>query len=392
MTAYPTEQLAGLIEERTARLRGGTAAIFSVTNDRGFLRSLDLFDKRVFSADTANYKCVAFQDLAYNPSRINVGSIAMLDDRNGGAVSPMYVVVRCKSRLLPRYLLLFLRSKAGIDQIRHRCEGAVRFQLKFQDLCRIPIPLPPLAEQERIVRLLDEADGLRKLRAQADRRTADLIPALFQEMFGDPVGNARGWRREPFSDLLDGIDGGWSPICHERPAQLGEWGVLKLGAVTTCRYLDTETKALPIDRAPRPELEIRVGDLLFTRKNTYELVAASAFVFGTRPKLMLSDLLFRFRLKPGTAINPIFLWGLLNVPSKRRQVQALASGSAGSMPNISKGRLMTLLIEMPPLSLQKKFAQRVTEIRQIESAQATSRACLDALFQSMLHRAFSGEL
>ena len=47
------------------------------------------------------------------------------------------------------------------------------------------MPVPPLAEQERIVKLLDEADELRKLRAQADRRTADLIPALFHEMFGD---------------------------------------------------------------------------------------------------------------------------------------------------------------------------------------------------------------
>ena len=77
--------------------------------------------------------------------------------------------------------------------------------------------MPPLAEQERIVKLLDEADALRKLRAQADRRTAEFIPALFHQMFGDPVVNSRKWKRQLFSDLLDGIDSGWSPVCQDRP-------------------------------------------------------------------------------------------------------------------------------------------------------------------------------
>jgi type I restriction enzyme, S subunit len=264
--------------------------------------------------------------------------------------------------------------------------------LNKEKVQQLTIPVPPIAEQERIVKLLDEADRLRKLRAQGSQRTTALIPALFHEMFGDPAANTRNWKRETFADLLDRIDSGWSPTCHDRPARPDEWGVLKLGAVTTCQYLDTETKALPKDFAPRPELEVKVGDLLFTRKNTYELVAACAFVFETRPKLTLSDLLFRFRLKPSVEINPLFLWGLLTFPNKRKQVQALAGGSAGSMPNISKGRLMTLPIEVPPLPLQKEFAKRVKEIRGLEVGQATSRTRLDALFQSMLHRAFNTEL
>ena len=69
-----------------------------------------------------------------------------------------------------------------------------------EGLGRFPIPVPPLAEQERIVKLLDEADELRKLRAQADRRTADLIPALFHEMFGDPEHN-RSWPVKPLAEL-----------------------------------------------------------------------------------------------------------------------------------------------------------------------------------------------
>ncbi|MGB8524767.1 MAG: hypothetical protein WCD43_17520, partial [Candidatus Acidiferrales bacterium] len=124
----------------------------------------------------------------------------------------------------------------------------------------------------------------------------------------------------------------------------------------------------------------------------YELVAACAFVFETRPNLMLSDLIFRFRLKPNVQLNPVFLWGLLTAPSKRRQVQILAGGSAGSMPNISKGRLWALPIEVPPLALQTEFARLVTEVRSMEAEQASSGRRLEHLFQSLLHRAFQGEL
>lgn len=257
---------------------------------------------------------------------------------------------------------------------------------------QLPIPVPPLAEQERIVKLLDEADALRKLRTQADQRTATLIPALFHEIFGDPqIRNGR-WPEYSLGQLLDGIDSGWSPTCEDRPATAADWGVLKLGAVTTCRYVQTENKALPPGVQARTRLEVKQGDVLFTRKNTYELVAACAYVQETRPKLMLSDLIFRLRPKADSGLAPQFLWALLANPGKRKQVQALAGGSAGSMPNISKARLATVPIEVPPLPLQTTFAARVAEIRELESRQATSRQRLDALFQSMLHRAFNGEL
>src|SRR3989338_5935946 len=297
-----------------------------------------------------------------------------------------------KTKALPEFVGYFLFGSVGQQQILSNFHGAAIGGIAQDFVRNVYVPLAPLAEQERIVDLLDKVVELRKLRTQADHRTGALIPALYHEMFGEPTTNTQNWRRESFGDVLDAIDGGWSPTCHDRPARDGEWGVLKLGAVTTCQYIDNENKELPEDVAPRPELEVKTGDLLFARKNTYELVAACSLVFETRPKLMLSDLIFRFRLKPSVQLNPVYLWGLLTVPSKRKQVQALAGGSAGSMPNISKGRLLTLPIEVPPLPLQKEFANRVTEIRGLEAEQAASRRRLDALFQSMLYRGFQAEL
>jgi type I restriction enzyme S subunit len=321
-----------------------------------------------------------------------VGKSAHLENDWAGSVGAFCAIVRFAATFHHRLGSYWFRSPAFFQWRDCNAKGANIQNLRRSDLECLSIPVPPLAEQERIVRLLDEADALRKLRAQADNRTSELLPALFHEMFGDPAANTRRWKRHTLIELLSGIDSGWSPTCHDRPAQPDEWGVLKLGAVTSCQYFDTESKALPEDLTPRSELEVKPGDLLFTRKNTYALVAACAFVFDTRPKLMLSDLLFRLRLKHDAEVEPIFLWGLLTTPSKRKQVQSLASGSAGSMPNISKSRLMTLPVEIPPLPLQQEFAWRVTEIRELETAQTGSRQRLEDLFQSLLHRAFNGDL
>ena len=274
-----------------------------------------------------------------------------------------------------------------------RLAGSTTFkEVSRGRLANFEIPLPPLAEQERIVRVLDAAEELRRLRAQADRRTADLIPSLFYDMFGDTANGQDPWECKTLGDLLSSIDSGWSPSCTDRAASPGEWGVIKLGAVTSCKYADTENKALPENVAPRPKLEVKAGDVLFTRKNTYELVAACALVMTTRPRLMLSDLIFRLRIATGAGIIPEFLWALLVSPSMRKQVQRLASGSAGSMPNISKQRLKGVSIPIPPIDLQREFAARVAEIRALEARQAESRRRLDDLFQSLLHRAFQGEL
>lgn len=147
------------------------------------------------------------------------------------------------------FLSRFLQG--NFAYLQRTATGATIPHISKEALNAMQIPLPPLAEQERIVKFLDDADELRKLRAQADRRTADLIPALFHEMFGDPITNIRNWKREIFKDLLDGIDSGWSPICHDRPAKFDEWGVLKLGAVTSCEYIDIENKARKTLRLPR---------------------------------------------------------------------------------------------------------------------------------------------
>ena len=165
------------------------------------------------------------------------------------------------------------------------------------------LPLPPLTQQRWIADLLDKSEALRTMRRAAISQLDDFTQSIFLDSFGDPMINSKDWPRIPFGELLSKIDSGWSPRCLDRPISGDEWGVLKLGAVTRCEYNPVENKALPPDVAPRPDLEVKAGDLLFARKNTYELVAACALVRDTPPQLQLPDLIFRLRLDSDAAVD-----------------------------------------------------------------------------------------
>ncbi len=297
--------------------------------------------------------------------------------------------IRDPARLRPEFLYWALQA---VDLTLGQDRAAKGLTLNKPKLLDIQIPLPPLAEQRRIAAILDQADALRAKRRAALAQLDRLTQSIFLEMFGDPVANPKRWPRATLGELLTKIESGRSPRCLDRPVERGEWGVLKLGAVTWCDYDPGQNKALPLDVRPDPKLEVRPGDLLFARKNTYELVAACALVRATPPRLLMSDLIFRFRLRADASIDLPFLHQLLICPTKRREIQKLAGGSAASMPNISKARLQTVRIEVPPLSLQREFAARVAAVGRLKAAQRASLTKLDELFASLQDRAFRGEL
>ncbi|MCZ8066004.1 MAG: restriction endonuclease subunit S [Microcystis sp.] len=266
----------------------------------------------------------------------------------------------------------------------------VGYSRHFRFLKRTFFPLPPLEEQRRIAAILDKADGVRRKRKEAIRLTEELLKSTFLEMFGDPVTNPKGWEVRELGDCVKDIESGWSPKCDTRQAEPEEWGVLKLGAVTYGHFNPDENKAMLPDDVPRQELEIKTGDLLVTRKNTYELVGASAFVQMTRPKLMLPDLIFRLRLIDG--IDPVYVWQTLSQKTMRLKLSGLAGGTAGSMPNISKARLRTLPFPVPPQLLQLKYREIFNQFWLKKEHQKESEEISENLFNSLLQKAFRGEL
>ncbi|MBM4136498.1 MAG: hypothetical protein FJ241_06660 [Nitrospira sp.] len=296
-----------------------------------------------------------------------------------------------EDRLLKKIFVYAVNLR--LNDLIHNAHGGVGLShITKTRLEKIEITLPPLPTQHKIVEILEEADNLRKLRQQADEKMKNLVPSIFIDMFGDPVMNEKRWYIVRLGEILHGIDSGWSPICEQNArSNNSDWAVLTLGAITTCYFKPTENKLLPSHLVIKKQIEVKKGDVLFCRKNTKDLVGACVYVFNTYPKLLMSDTIFRLDYKKDKIWGQ-YLWSLLIEKNFRKSIQVLASGSAGSMPNISKQKLLNFKIPLPPLSLQQEFAERVEEIEAEKGRQAESKKKLDELFQSLMQRAFAGEL
>ena len=148
--------LSELLKQCTEKNRTGLdLQVLSVSNKYGFIAQSDQFENReVASDDTSNYKVVEKGMFAYNPARINVGSIALYEKDGKGIVSPMYVCFSTKQSLLPNYLKHYFASHTFRHEMYKRLEGSVRLCLTFEGLCNIEIPLPSIKLQENIGKYL----------------------------------------------------------------------------------------------------------------------------------------------------------------------------------------------------------------------------------------------
>lgn len=123
--------------------------VLSVSNKQGFIEQSEQFEDRIIASDdTSNYKIVNINDFAYNPARINVGSIARLKNKACGIVSPMYICFRTSKDILPEYLELFFKTKQFSFEVNKRLEGSVRLCLLYEGLCEIVIPVLPVEKQQ----------------------------------------------------------------------------------------------------------------------------------------------------------------------------------------------------------------------------------------------------
>jgi type I restriction enzyme S subunit len=321
-----------------------------------------------------------------------VGRVCLfLGDAVPHAFSNFIARLRPGKAVLSEYLFYYLWQfhRSGKTSHYQKQTTGIR-NLEFKRYLTIPVPVYSIEEQQRIVDVLSRAEGIVRLRREAQQKTAELIPAIFIDMFGDPATNPKGWPVVKLGELLSSIDSGHSPKCGDRHRGVDEWGVLRLGAVSRCEYDEYEHKTLPRDIDPDTSIEVKSGDLLLSRKNTAELVGASAYVWATGGRILLPDLIFRLRLAETAQVNAIYLWKLLTTDAKRRALTRLATGSAGSMPNISKERLRTLPVKVPTLGLQMKFADFVKEIRSIRQQQQAAIQKAEEVFASLLAGAFSG--
>jgi len=252
----------------------------------------------------------------------------------------------------------------------------------------LQIPVPPMSEQRRIADMLDMADAVRRKRKDAIGLTDDLLRGTFLEMFGDPVTNPKGWKVRFVGDVVERVEAGWSINGEPRSHVDGEYGVLKISAVTSGYFRPDEHKAVSRSVVDRDLITPRRGDLLFSRANTRELVAATCLVDDHYPSLFLPDKLWRLAPDPSTA-NPAFLRFLLAHDGFRSELTKTATGTSGSMLNVSMEKLRMLRAPIPPLALQENFDRIVWASLTMKRRQTHAMTHADSLFESLADGAFS---
>jgi type I restriction enzyme S subunit len=273
-------------------------------------------------------------------------------------------------------------SQMGETHARNKT-GAIFQNITTSDVKAMPIPMPPLGEQERIVNLLDEADELRKLRAQADHRTAEFIPALFHEMFDEKT-----FEPTYLDKLTSLITSGFTPrggkeiYVHEGPFFIRSQNV-------QMNQLDlSDAACLPIKvHEQMTRTKVAVGDVLLNITGASIGRVAWVDILNREANVSQHVCLIRPRLD---MLNPIYLSVFISLPATQRMILQIQAGASRQALNHKQVR--TMEIPVPPLPLQKEFAKQVTEIRELEARQCASRQRLEELFQSLLHRAFNGEL
>ena len=287
------------------------------------------------------------------------------------------------------YLKFWLDSGEFRDQITRLVTGSAQQNFGPSHLKSIRITLPPLERQICIARELDKADRIRKAGRYALELTDTFLPAAFLELFGDQNLIVNQWPAVRLGEHLEAIEGGvnFNPVGENEPAS--DWRVLKVSAVSWSDFLAEESKPISPTETFNDELIVRRGDLIMSRANTVELVGAVARVRTQPPKVLLPDKLWRLKFHKESQLLPDYLLYALRSRALRREIEIRASGTSGSMKNISKEDVRELRLPLPPLHLQQKFTSMVGQVERLRAVQREALRQAEHFFQTFLHRAFS---
>lgn len=294
------------------------------------------------------------------------------------------------SRLSPEYLAFALRQLLTGGQITGSTSAATksRERAKPSDIAALLIPVPALDEQQHIVDLLSRAEGIVRLRRQAQQKVAALIPAIFIDMFGDPATNPKGWPRMALGDLI--ASGPTNGLYKHKSAYGSGTPILRIDAFYDGRVTDLAAlKRVQVGPDQQRRFALAAGDIIVNRVNSPEYLGKSALVPELLEPTVFESNMMRFSID-GLHALPEFVIALLQDPSSRRHFLTNAK-HAINQSSINQQDLKSLPVFLPPLQLQRRFAQRVAAVLAIEQQQQAATAMAEATFSALLAKAFAVE-
>ena len=361
-------RLGDVVRERNTRAGSvPDAPVFSVTKHAGFVRSLDYFSRQVFSRDTAAYKVVRREDLAYATIHLDEGSLGILRDADVGIISPMYTVFETDRTLAePEFLYSLLKLPFMVAKYRRIGEGSVhrRKSISFERLIRLSIVIPPLKEQQHILAVLDAIDDAIERTEAAIAATERLRDALLHELLTRGVpGWHSEWRDAPglgtvpaswevvrLGEVLKSTTYGTNTLLHEE----GRVAVLRMNNLQNGRVDLSDIRKADLTDKDLRDMNLTPGDILFNRTNSLDLVGKVAIVCALPQPISFASYLVRLRVQ-GVRANPFWLSALLWSRDCQSRIRRFATPGV-SQANINPTSLKSLMIPLPSLAEQQLIA------------------------------------
>jgi type I restriction enzyme S subunit len=317
-------------------------------------------------------------------------------------------IIPNKELVEPYFVYYYLDSL--YQELRSISAGAGRAGLSLSILADVSIKLPDKPIQERIAAVLSCVDHaieqteaiinkqqriktglMQDLLTKGIDEHGDIRSKETHEFWDSPIGQMPAeWEVKPLLDALDYIDAGKSPTCLSRPAGSGEWGILKVSAIRPDGFRAAENKAVINLSYINKAYEVKDGDLLISRANTYELVGLTCLVRNPPTQLMLCDKTLRLNVNKARATAE-FLDLVMQMPCVRSQIEINATGSSSTMKNISQKTIENLFIPIPKPDEQELIVKLLSAQAATISTQEKQRAKLMRVKTGLMQALLTGK-
>jgi type I restriction enzyme S subunit len=297
-------------------------------------------------------------------------------------------IVRPKEKVYRPFLRFWIESSGAQKQIRNSTVTGTISNLSLSQLGNLLIPLPPLAEQRRIAEVLDKAEALRAKRRATRAQLDSLTQSLFLDLFGDPATNSKGWPLVRLGDQTTKIGSGSTPTGGEAAYRAEGISLIRSLNVRDGEFTFKDLAHIGDEQAAKlAGVIVEENDVLLniTGASVARVCRAPSAVIPARVNQHVCI------IRPKPTLNAVFLEQFLLAEQTKRRLLKIG-GAGATREAITKAQIEGFEAICPPIDLQREFARRVAAVEKLKTAQRAALAELDALFASLQHRAFRGEL
>jgi type I restriction enzyme, S subunit len=317
-----------------------------------------------------------------------IGKVAIVPENIATTIMDSHLLrIRPNSDLCSsQYLAWLLKGSSSTKRaIAGKAHGAIMKGLNSKIVRSLPAPLPPPSEQNHIVEILDQADALRKLQAEAYKKAERILPAIFYSIFGDPSTNPKRWdmkqlRQTTIGNPQYGANASaseWSDgdPRYVRITDIAENGQLKKDGIVSLKLKDWK------------QYQLFDGDVLFARSGN---TVGKTYLYNKKDGLCAyAGYLIRFKMDASIAL-PEYIFALTHTGYYKSWVNS--KKRVGGQPNINGKEYASFQFPCPPLNIQRSFLEKMKPADVVRTMSELSHDKIQKLFDVLVHRAFSGEL